>query len=173
MEKNGLNLILTYLGFFLWYLVGKAHGRKEAKNYKAPVFFWRYTFNYNGFIIPYVGIIINSSLKESPLLNNLIDHEFVHWKQWKRYKSATLFIFLYLCDVIYHGYDLSLFEIEARFNENKWVKYNYTQAVRLGLANTPENENFRKGKKAQPLNSCYFSEYYNAKKEKGKWNISK
>lgn len=142
-----VNLILCYIGFFLWYQVGKQVGRRERSCNPPFIFYWKYTFNYNGFIIPYVGIIINSSLKNHPRLDNLIAHEFVHWLQWKRYKLATIFIFLYLCDVLYHGYDLSLFEIEARKNESKYAKYNYTEAVRYGLASTPENENFRKGKK--------------------------
>lgn len=134
------------IGFFLWYQVGKAVGKRQATR-SIPIFFWRYTFRYNGFIIPYVGIIINSSLKTHPRLVNLICHEEIHWKQWKRCKLATIFIFLYLCDVLYHGYDWSLYELEARAGENKWVKYNYTEAVRYGLASTPENPNFRKGKR--------------------------
>jgi hypothetical protein len=113
---------------------------------KQPyIFYWPYTFQYNGFIIPMVGIVINKSLKDHPNKQNLIDHEMIHWKQYKKY-TVILFLFLYLCDVLYHGYDLSLFEIEARYNENKWVKYNYTAAVRQGFAKTPHNPNFRKGK---------------------------
>lgn len=111
-----------------------------------PVFHWSYTFNYNGFIIPMIGIVINKSLKDHPNKQNLIDHEMIHWQQYKKY-TMILFLFLYLCDVLYHGYDLSLFEIAARYNENKWVKYNYTAAVRHGFANTPANPNFRKGKR--------------------------
>lgn len=116
---------------------------------KSPrIFYWSYTFNYNGLIIPMVGIIINRSLKDHPAKQNLIDHEMIHWKQYKKY-TVALFLFFYVIDVLYHGYDLSLFEIEARFNETKLVKYNYTDAVRNGYAKTPHNPNFRKGKKVK------------------------
>lgn len=116
------------------------------------IFYWKYTFNYNGFIIPYVGVILNKNVKGIEKENELIAHELIHWIQFKRY-GATLFVLLYLIDVLLHSYDLSLFEIEARFNENDFAKYNYTYAVRNGLSKTPHNPNFRKGKKIHTLKS--------------------
>lgn len=112
-----------------------------------PIFYWKYTFNYNGFIIPRVGIVINEKLRHHPRLEYLLRHERVHWNQSKRCGLVTIFVILYVLDVLYHGYDLSLFEIEARYEENKLAKYHYTWAVRHGLAKTPENPEFRKGKK--------------------------
>jgi hypothetical protein len=116
------------------------------------IFYWKYTFNYNGFIIPYVGIVLNSSVRGVRGEDVLIEHEKVHYKQFEKY-GAILFILLYLMDVMYHSYDLSLFEIEARFAEDNFAKYNYTYAVRNGLAKTPHNPNFRKGKSIYKLKS--------------------
>lgn len=93
-----------------------------------------------------IGIVINKNVKNDPNVQNLIDHEMVHWKQCKKYRTI-LYLILYLLDILYHGYDLSLFEIEARYNESNFGKYYYTYAVREGLAKTPQNINFRKGKK--------------------------
>lgn len=118
-------------------------------------FYWKYTFNYNGFIIPYVGIVLNESVKGKKGEEVLKRHEMVHYQQFKRY-GALLFIILYLFDVLYHGYDLSLFEIEARYEEENFAKYNYTYAVRNGQAKTVHNPDFRKGKKIKQLNNYIY-----------------
>lgn len=113
------------------------------KNVK--VCYWRYTFNYNGFVIPYFGIVINKSLKGHNLLPNLLEHEYIHWKQ---FEQLTLFQFLilYIVYSIKYGYDLNPIEIEARYQETDFVKEHYTFSVRMGLANTPKNPNFRRFK---------------------------
>ena len=118
---------------------------KYSKKY-PKVFYWKYTFNYNWFIIPMVGIVINKKLKKHKKLKNLIKHETIHWNQYKKY-TALIFIILYLVDILVNGYDWSLLEIEARQNENLFTQTFYTYSVRNFLADTPWNKNFRRGKK--------------------------
>lgn len=104
------------------------------------IYYLKNTFGYNGYIIPYVGVIINEAQKGNI---NLIDHELVHWSQFR-----TMGIFRFALKYFYHaivsGYDLNPLEIEARYNENNFAKYNYTYAVRNGLSKTVYNPNFRK-----------------------------
>lgn len=126
----------------LYYLIYETLFKIQDKTYPT-VHYWKNTFGFNGFVIPLFGIVINKIHINDPNLANLIDHEYVHWKQFKRYGILPMLI-LYIYYCIRVGYDKNPLEIEARHNEDEFVKQNYTYAVRNGLASTPYNKNFRK-----------------------------
>ncbi|CEN37601.1 hypothetical protein CCYN2B_40147 [Capnocytophaga cynodegmi] len=88
--------------------------------------------------IPPFGIFILLKHKGNV---NLLNHELIHWKQYKR-MSLFVFYFRYLFEMLKYGYDLSPMEIEARFVESDFCKLNYSDCVRSGVARTVSNENF-------------------------------
>lgn len=96
-------------------------------------------FGHNAMTIAPIGIFIKESEKENAAL---LQHELIHWEQ---YCSRGMFLFYldYLLGLLHNGYDLHPMELEARSNENDFSKYNYTYAVRNGLANTIFDPNFR------------------------------
>lgn len=125
-----------------YYLIYESFFKIQDKKY-PKIHYWKNTFGFNGFVFPLYGIVINESLQCHPKLDNLIDHEYVHWLQFKRYGILPMLI-LYIYQMIKYGYDKSPLEIEARFNEGEFTKQNYTYCVRNGYANTPHNPEFRR-----------------------------
>lgn len=98
--------------------------------------------NYNAQAVPPFVIYINKSQSNNLLL---IQHEMVHWKQYKR-TGAIIFYLRYLAEYVIYGYDNMPMEIEARkeVGESEYCIKNYTECVRNGKAKTVFNENFRK-----------------------------
>jgi hypothetical protein len=94
----------------------------------------------NAVTLPPFGIFIN--IKQRRNLQ-LLRHELRHWAQYER-MGLVRFCIGYMAANIKYGYDHNPFEIEARSNENHFARYNYTEAVRTGLARTVSNPNFRK-----------------------------
>lgn len=95
-------------------------------------------FNYNGMATPF-GILINKKHRNS---KELLNHELIHWKQQQ---NGGLFFYIdYLKEHITKGYDKNKYEIEARIDESRFCKTNYTHCVRKGLAKSAHNPNFRK-----------------------------
>ena len=104
------------------------------------LYYWRYTFGYNGFCLPFFGVVLNAKQAGNTLL---IEHEMVHWHQFKRY-GLLGFMARYLYHACTVGYDRNPLEVEARFREPDYVKYRYTDAVRKGESLTVSNPDFRK-----------------------------
>lgn len=94
---------------------------------------------YNAMTIPPFGIWITKNEAKNA---NLLAHELIHWRQYQEL-GLIAFVQRYTRELQQYGYDFMPMEIEARFNEPAIVKYNYTQAVRNGTANTVYNPNFR------------------------------
>jgi hypothetical protein len=74
--------------------------------------------------IPHVGIFIKEKYKDD---KTLLEHELVHWKQYKR-MGSLVFLLRYLFQFIVIGYDTMPLELEARqtdeslwnYRERKW-----------------------------------------------------
>ena len=94
--------------------------------------------NYNGLIIPAVGVFIKEAERGNQAL---LDHEMIHWEQYKR--EGLLMLPKYIIENIRKGYDNNNYEVEARANESEYCKYNYTECVRTGQSSTAYNPNFR------------------------------
>ncbi len=99
-------------------------------------------FNFNAFIIPFIGTVVSEKEVNNTMLLN---HENIHHLQVKR---EGLFPFLknYISEHNKNGYDGNFYEKEARFlsGENQYAINNYTNAIRKGKAFTTYNPNFRK-----------------------------
>tara|TARA_R110002153_G_scaffold154516_1_gene306559 strand:+ start:442 stop:834 length:393 start_codon:yes stop_codon:yes gene_type:complete len=95
--------------------------------------------NYNGLIIPAVGVFIKESEKDN---KELLNHELIHWEQYRR--EGLLMLPKYIIENLRNGYDSNKYEVEARGLESDFCKYNYTECVRSGISNTAYNPNFRK-----------------------------
>jgi len=78
---------------------------------------------FRGMTIPPIGIFI---LKKYEFDDKVLEHDLVHWKQYKR-MGLFLFYFRYLMQYILIGYDLMPMEMEARQNENLEDQYNYRE----------------------------------------------
>lgn len=110
------------------------------KRFKEPdIFYVRFLpFGFNGMIIPPFGIFILLKHKGNV---NLLNHELIHWKQYKR-MSLFVFYFTYLFEMLKYGYDLAPMEIEARYVESDFCKLNYSDCVRSGVAKTVSSDVF-------------------------------
>lgn len=97
-------------------------------------------FGFNAMTVPPVGVFVARCQ-----LNNkeLLSHELVHWEQYSR-MGLIPFYLGYVIQLAKFGYDKSPMEREARRNENKYCRENYTEAVRSGAAKTVFNPGFRK-----------------------------
>ena len=107
---------------------------------KIPVYYVdKLTGGFNGRTIPPFGIYILKSQKGN---SNILEHEKIHWKQ---FKNLGLFGFYsrYMLETFKNVYDLNKLEIEARNIESEYCKKNYTTCVRSGKAKTIYNPNFR------------------------------
>lgn len=75
-------------------------------------------------MIPHIGIFIKEDYKED---ETLLEHELIHWKQYKR-MGSIVFLLRYLFQFITIGYDTMPLELEARqtdeslwnYRERKW-----------------------------------------------------
>ena len=114
--------------------------KSRANNNPRVFYFDNLPGNYNGFIVPMIGIFIKSAEKQNKVLHN---HEMIHWNQYQK-----LGLFQFGIEYLYHainiGYDKNPFEIEARVDESEYCKHNYTKCIRSGTSRTTYNPNFRK-----------------------------
>lgn len=139
MDKD--KKILLIGGASLALIAFAAYCERQRKNNQPKIFFKEKLFNnYHGFTIPPFGIFIKESEKNNTAL---LEHELVHWQQFQR-EGLLPFIINYGKQAITKGYDKNPYEIEARTVETDYCKENYTECVRLGLAKTVYNSNFRK-----------------------------
>jgi hypothetical protein len=110
-------------------------------NNKIPVYYVdSIAANFNARTIPPIGIFIKKSQKDNI---DLLNHEIIHWKQFQKLGLLTFYT-TYITEHIKNGYDLNKLEIEARKNETKYCKNNFTACVRSGESRTVYNPNFRK-----------------------------
>jgi hypothetical protein len=126
------NLAYGLLGIFIYSLYVR---KKEKVN---VYYVNRLPRNYNGLIIPLVGVFIKESERENKAL---LDHELIHWNQYQR--EGLIMLPKYILNNLKNGYDKNSYEVEARFNESEYCKYNYTECIRSGASNTAYNPNFR------------------------------
>ena len=73
--------------------------------------------------LPPFGIFIKEQYKNNI---KIIEHDYVHWQQYKRMGFFRYYL-RWIWEQIYYGYDKSPMEIEARYNENEKIKYNYSK----------------------------------------------
>ena len=116
--------------------------KNEVAKSSPPKIFYRKTMagNYNARTIPPFGIYILESEKGNEML---LKHELIHWEQYKKLGLLRYYI-EYQNQLAQYGYDKMPLEVQARIDENEWVKENYTIAVRNGYAKTVFNPDFRK-----------------------------
>ncbi len=77
----------------------------------------RYLPIFRAIMIPHIGIFIKQDYKDDTIL---LQHELVHYKQYKR-MGSLLFIIRYLFQLILIGYDSMPLELEARqFDTSLW-----------------------------------------------------
>ena len=115
--------------------------QKQRKNNTPKTFYLkRVPLGFNGFAMPCVGIFISEKERKN---NELFLHELRHWQQYQK-EGCLPFLAKYIYYNIAMGYDANPFEIDARYRENEYAKYNYTEAVRTGKARTVYNPDFRK-----------------------------
>lgn len=96
-------------------------------NTQGKVYYVKYLPIMNGIIIPHIEIFIRKSCKNNIQLHK---HEQVHWKQYKR-MGSLLFLFRYIFQFIFIGYDTMPLELEARqfdsslwdYRKRNWKKY--------------------------------------------------
>ncbi len=65
---------------------------------------------FRGIMIPFIGIIIRDKYIAD---NELHQHELIHWNQFQR-MGLVMFLFRYLFQLIFIGYDTMPMEMEAR-----------------------------------------------------------
>jgi len=94
---------------------------------------------FNARTVPPFGIFINESQKGNVAL---LEHELVHWNQYQEL-GLLGFYDQYLNEANQYGYDNIPMEVQARFLECEYCRYNYTECVRNGWAITVHNPNFR------------------------------
>lgn len=112
---------------------------QSAKKAPPQIFYRKGNFRYNAQTLPPFGIYINESHKNNQAL---LKHELIHWKQYQD-KGLLKYYFDYTTQLLKHGYDSMPMEKEARTNESRFCKNNYTECVRTGKARTVHNPNFR------------------------------
>lgn len=78
---------------------------------------------FRGMTIPPIGIFI---LKKYQNDKKILEHDLVHWKQYKK-MGFFLFYIRYIVQYIFIGYDLMPMEMEARQNESIEDQYNYRE----------------------------------------------
>jgi len=137
--KRGKKIALGILGsgivgFGIYTLIQRS--RKDPPIYVRK----KLAKNYNARTIPPFGIYIKESQKDNQAL---IDHEKVHWRQFRR-RGLSGFYIPYFIQLKKYGYDGMPMEKEARANESDYCKENYTHCVRTGLSRTVFDPNFRK-----------------------------
>ena len=110
------------------------------KTKKPPIYIRRkLPKGYNARTIPPFGIYIKESEKNN---KELIEHELIHWRQYQK-NGLIDYYRRYLRELKRWGYDKMPMEQEARKNETKYCRQNYTECVRTGRSKTVYNPNFR------------------------------
>lgn len=133
--KTVLITSAVVLGLFAIY------NERQKKNSSPTIYFIKkMQGNYNGRCVPPFGIFIHESQRNN---QNLINHELVHWQQYQRL-GLLKFYSEFNKQIKQYGYDLAPLEIEARYAENDYCRYNYTECVRNGQAVTVHNPQFLK-----------------------------
>ena len=118
------------------------YAEKQRKNNNPKIFIRKKLIGgYNGYAAIPFGIFIKESEKDNKML---IEHEMVHWRQFQR-EGLIPFLINYGLEALKNGYDKNKYEIEARelSGEKKECVTNYTECIRLGLAETVNNPQFR------------------------------
>jgi hypothetical protein len=114
-----------------------------ARLSKRPKVFYvnNLPFNYNAQTIPPLGIFVKKNQSNN---NKLIEHELVHWEQYRR-SGAIFYYAKYGIQKMIYGYDRMPMEIEARakLGESDYCQTNYTKCVRNGNSSTISNAKFR------------------------------
>lgn len=97
--------------------------------------------NYNAVTIPPFGVFITEDQKDNL---QLIQHELVHWEQYRK-TGAIIFFLRYFLQKSLYGYDKMPLEIEARkeVGESNFCLENYTECVRNCDSKTVCNPEFR------------------------------
>ena len=125
-------VIYGVLGFFAYSYYKRQ--QSEVRIYYVN----RLPFNYNGLVVPAVGVFIKKSERNNKVL---LEHEMIHWRQ---YQEEGLFMLpKYLLENLRYGYDHNKYEIEAREHESDYCKYSYTECIRTGISKTANNPKFR------------------------------
>jgi hypothetical protein len=98
-------------------------------------------FNYNAQTLPPFDIKVQSEDRDNQLL---IQHELVHWQQYRK-TGAIIYYLKYTLQKAIFGYDKMPMEVEARkqIGESEYCQNNYTECVRNGKSITIKEQNFR------------------------------
>lgn len=118
------------------------YAEKQRHNDSPKIFIRKELIGgYNGYAAFPLGIFIKESEKDNKML---MDHEMIHWKQFQR-EGIIPFLINYSLEALKNGYDKNPYEIEARnlSGEKQECLTNYTDCVRLGIAETVNNPNFK------------------------------
>lgn len=101
----------------------------------------RLPFNYNAQTLPPFGIRVQTEDKDNKLL---LEHELVHWQQYRK-TGAIIYYIKYALQKSIYGYDKMPMEIEARkqIGENEYCQINYTECVKNGQSITIKEPYFR------------------------------
>lgn len=105
------------------------HGPTKARVY----FVKRFPWYFRGMMIPYLGIFINIKHADDA---HLIIHENIHWQQFQR-MGCALFLFRYLFQLIFIGYDTMPLEMEARQHLPEQIRYHYRIAFMTKQSEQP------------------------------------
>lgn len=124
-------------------LIGVASfvGYSFLKRYSKPSIYYTNVQgnHYNARCIPPFGIFIDKNQRGNKAL---LDHELIHWSQFKRLGLMGYYL-RYLSEYYRYGYDNMPMEVEARYMESAYCKTNYTSCVRSGCSKTVFNSRFR------------------------------
>lgn len=73
--------------------------------------------------IPPFGIFVKKEFKGD---KQILNHDFVHWKQYER-MGLFLYYFRYFVQLLIIGYDIMPMEMEARQGDDDETKWNYRE----------------------------------------------
>jgi hypothetical protein len=84
-------------------------------------------------MIPYIGVFIKKKYTNDL---TLLEHEMIHWRQFKR-MGAIVFLIRYIVQFVFIGYDAMPFELEARQSDESYWNYRQRKwhgTTRKGIA---------------------------------------
>lgn len=84
-------------------------------------------------MIPHVGIFIKQKYQNDL---TLLEHEMIHWRQYKR-MGSLVFMVRYILQLVFIGYDAMPFELEARQSDESLCNYRqrkWHNVTRKGIA---------------------------------------
>lgn len=91
---------------------------------KPKIYYVRWTLPpYRAMTIPPFGIFIRKQYRDN---QKILNHDMVHWGQYKK-MGLFKFYFQYFKEFLTYGYDKMPMEMEARYEEDKYVKKNYSK----------------------------------------------